>query len=88
MGSVIQIVAQAADPGVTGDIKSALGSDGRGRYYGGGRSRAGGFEIPVGFLEGHLDPEQMRMKWEAFDQQIQGRLLRAAGLKEEEDAEG
>ncbi|MGQ0562446.1 MAG: DHH family phosphoesterase, partial [Gemmatimonadota bacterium] len=28
-------------------LKSALGSDGRGRYYGGGRSRAGGFEIPV-----------------------------------------
>ncbi len=30
MGSVIQIVAQAADPGVTGDIKSALGSVGYG----------------------------------------------------------
>ncbi len=30
MGSVIQIVAQAADPGVTGDLKSALGSVGYG----------------------------------------------------------
>lgn len=30
MGSVIQIVAQAAEPGVTGDIKSALGSVGYG----------------------------------------------------------
>jgi len=30
VGSVIQIVAQAADPGVTGDIKSALGSVGYG----------------------------------------------------------
>jgi nanoRNase/pAp phosphatase (c-di-AMP/oligoRNAs hydrolase) len=61
-------------------LKSALGSDPRGRYYGGGRSRAGGFEIPVGFLEGANDPEQMKLKWEAFDQQIRGRLLKAAGI--------
>ncbi|HSJ08151.1 MAG TPA: hypothetical protein VK936_15705, partial [Longimicrobiales bacterium] len=61
-------------------LKAALGSDARGRYYGGGRSRAGGFEIPVGFLEGTADAEQMRLKWEAFDQRIRGRLLRAAGL--------
>ena len=68
-------------------LKSALGSDARGRYYGGGRARAGGFEIPVGFLEGQVDSDQMRMKWEAFDQQIRGRLLRAAGLSEDEDEE-
>lgn len=60
-------------------LKSALGSDLRGRYYGGGRSRAGGFEIPIGFLEGTLDPEQMKLKWETFDLQIRGKLLRAAG---------
>lgn len=65
-------------------LKSALGSDGRGRYYGGGRARAGGFEIPVGFLEGQLDNEQMRLKWEAFDQQIRGRLLRAAGIHDDD----
>ena len=65
-------------------LKSALGSDGRGRYYGGGRARAGGFEIPVGFLEGQVDGEQMRMKWEAFDQQIRGRLLRAAGIGDDD----
>ncbi len=68
-------------------LKSALGSDGRGRYYGGGRARAGGFEIPVGFLEGHLDNEQMRLKWEAFDQQIRSRLLRAAGIIEGDQPE-
>lgn len=68
-------------------LKSALGSDGRGRYYGGGRSRAGGFEIPVGFLEGQQDTDQMRLKWEAFDQQICARLLRAAGLKEDDEEE-
>jgi nanoRNase/pAp phosphatase (c-di-AMP/oligoRNAs hydrolase) len=64
-------------------LKFALGSDTRGRYYGGGRSRAGGFEIPVGFLEGTTDPDQMRLKWEAFDQQIRNKLLRAAGLQEQ-----
>ena len=68
-------------------LKTALGSDGRGRYYGGGRSRAGGFEIPVGFLEGQQDPEQMELKWEAFDQQIRARLLKAAGLKEDDDSD-
>lgn len=68
-------------------LKTALGSDTRGRYYGGGRSRAGGFEISVGFLEGALDSEQMRLKWEAFNHQIQLRLLKAAGLGGEEDYE-
>lgn len=66
-------------------LKSALGSDNRGRYYGGGRSRAGGFEIPVGFLEGSLDPEQMNLKWDAFNHQIRTRLLRAAGLEPDDD---
>ena len=65
-------------------LKSALGSDARGRYYGGGRSRAGGFEIPVGFLEGTQDPEQLRLKWETFDQQIQAKLLKAAGIEVDE----
>jgi nanoRNase/pAp phosphatase (c-di-AMP/oligoRNAs hydrolase) len=66
-------------------LKTALGSDGRGRFYGGGRSRAGGFEIPVGFLEGTADAEQMRLKWEAFDQQIRSKLLRAAGVAGEDE---
>ncbi|MFW6202409.1 MAG: DHH family phosphoesterase [Gemmatimonadota bacterium] len=69
-------------------LKLALGTDFRGRYYGGGRSRAGGFEIPVGFLEGKAESDQMQLKWEAFDRQIRARLLRAAGLQEEESAAG
>jgi nanoRNase/pAp phosphatase (c-di-AMP/oligoRNAs hydrolase) len=68
-------------------LKTALGSDARGRYYGGGRSRAGGFEIPVGFLEGTADADQLRMKWDAFDQQIRGKLLRAAGISSDESGE-
>lgn len=66
-------------------LKTALGSDARGRYYGGGRSGAGGFEIAVGFLEGTRDPDQMQLKWETFHQQIQAKLLRAAGLGEDEE---
>ncbi|HEX2167710.1 MAG TPA: bifunctional oligoribonuclease/PAP phosphatase NrnA [Longimicrobiales bacterium] len=69
-------------------LKTALGSDARGRYFGGGRSRAGGFEIPVGFLEGTAEPDQLRLKWEAFDQQIRGKLLRAAGLDSADDEDG
>lgn len=65
-------------------LKGALGSDTRGRYYGGGRSRAGGFEIPVGFLEGTTDPEQMRMKWETFNTRIRAKLLAAAGIEDGE----
>jgi nanoRNase/pAp phosphatase (c-di-AMP/oligoRNAs hydrolase) len=68
-------------------LKSALGADARGRFYGGGRSGAGGFEIPVGFLEGGGDSDQLRMKWEAFDQQIHAKLLRAAGIEEETEEE-
>ncbi len=67
-------------------LKGALGSDARGRYYGGGRTRAGGFEIPVGFLEGTTDPGQLRMKWETFNTQIRAKLLAAAGIENAEDA--
>jgi nanoRNase/pAp phosphatase (c-di-AMP/oligoRNAs hydrolase) len=68
-------------------LKRALGSDVRGRYYGGGRSRAGGFEIPVGFLEGAADPEQVRLKWVTFNRQIRGKLLHAAGIESPEEGE-
>ena len=66
-------------------LKSALGSDFRGRHYGGGRERAGGFEIPIGFLEGTHDPEHMRLKWDTFNRQIRSKLLAAAGIEPEED---
>jgi len=68
-----------------GFLKRALGTDARGRYYGGGRAGAGGFEIPVGFLDGSTDSDQLRLKWEAFDQQILTKLMRAAGLDEQDD---
>jgi len=67
-------------------LKNALGVDVRGRFYGGGRAGAGGFEIPVGFLEGSSEADQLRLKWEAFNAQIRAKLMHAAGL-DEGDAE-
>jgi nanoRNase/pAp phosphatase (c-di-AMP/oligoRNAs hydrolase) len=66
-------------------LKSALGSDFRGRHYGGGREGAGGFEIPVGFLEGINDAEHMRLKWDTFNRQIRRKLLKAAGLTKDQE---
>lgn len=58
-------------------IKHALGKDPKGRFFGGGRYTAGGFEIPVGFLGGFNDhPDYARLKWEVFDLQIEQKLLR------------
>src|SRR5690625_5570480 len=61
-------------------LKRALGSDARGRYYGGGRSRAGGFEVPFGFLVGATDPEQARISGIAFIRQFRGNVLDTVDL--------
>lgn len=58
-------------------IKEAFGQDNQGRFFGGGRSMAGGFEIPMGFLSGfNENSEYTRIKWEVFDAQIKQKLLR------------
>jgi nanoRNase/pAp phosphatase (c-di-AMP/oligoRNAs hydrolase) len=58
-------------------IKEAFGKDSQGRFFGGGRYMAGGFEIPIGFLGGFNDnPEYAKMKWEVYDNQIEQKLLR------------
>ena len=58
-------------------IKEAFGQDSQGRFFGGGRSMAGGFEIPVGFLSGFYEnTEYNRLKWDVFDIQIKQKLLR------------
>ena len=64
-------------------LKDALGEDMRGRPYGGGRSRAGGFEIDCGFLTGDEDDgEQQRLKWQLYDRRIRRKLFRAAGVED------
>ncbi|MEC4896355.1 MAG: bifunctional oligoribonuclease/PAP phosphatase NrnA [Oscillatoria sp. PMC 1051.18] len=58
-------------------IKEAFGQDAQGRFFGGGRYMAGGFEIPLGFLYGFNDnSDYAKIKWEVFDTQIKQKLLR------------
>jgi nanoRNase/pAp phosphatase (c-di-AMP/oligoRNAs hydrolase) len=58
-------------------IKEAFGQDTQGRFFGGGRSQAGGFEIPTGFLSGFTENNDFaKMKWSVFDAQVKQKLLR------------
>jgi nanoRNase/pAp phosphatase (c-di-AMP/oligoRNAs hydrolase) len=58
-------------------IKEAFGQDTQGRFFGGGRAMAGGFEIPMGFLSGfNENADYTKIKWEVFDAQIKQKLLR------------
>ncbi|HLO89120.1 MAG TPA: bifunctional oligoribonuclease/PAP phosphatase NrnA [Nostocaceae cyanobacterium] len=58
-------------------IKEAFGQDSTGRFFGGGRTSAGGFEIPMGFLSGgNENSAYAKIKWEVFDAQIKQKLLR------------
>ncbi|MBW4577228.1 MAG: bifunctional oligoribonuclease/PAP phosphatase NrnA [Aphanothece sp. CMT-3BRIN-NPC111] len=64
-------------------IKEAFGQDRQGRFFGGGRLMAGGFEIPMGFLCGfNENSEFAKMKWEVFDTQIKQKLLRLVNPKD------
>lgn len=64
-------------------IKEAFGQDSNGRFFGGGRMMAGGFEIPIGFLGSFNDnSEYAKMKWEVFDIQIKQKLLRLVNPKD------
>ncbi len=64
-------------------IKEAFGQDSAGRFFGGGRSMAGGFEIPVGFLSGFYEnSEYNRLKWDVFDMQIKQKLWRLVNPEE------
>ncbi|MGK7915811.1 MAG: bifunctional oligoribonuclease/PAP phosphatase NrnA [Prochloraceae cyanobacterium] len=58
-------------------IKEAFGQDSQGRFFGGGRYMAGGFEIPILFLSGFNEKsEYAKLKWEVFDTQIKQKLSR------------
>ncbi len=62
-------------------LKEALGATEAGRYYGGGRRGAGGFEIPIGFLAAIKDDELVRMKWRLYDELIKKKLLAKIGFQ-------
>ena len=62
-------------------LKEALGTTEAGRYYGGGRRGAGGFEIPIGFLAAIKDDELVRMKWRLYDELIKKKLFDKIGAQ-------
>ncbi len=65
-------------------IKEALGKNPQGRYYGGGREMAGGFEISMGFFAGGNDnSDYTKLKWELVDRQIKHKLLKLINPKNE-----
>ncbi len=58
-------------------LKEAFGQDAQGRFFGGGRSQAGGFEIPIRFLSGFAENnEYAKLKWSIYDTQVKQKLLR------------
>lgn len=64
-------------------LKEAFGQDSTGRFFGGGRTSAGGFEIPMGFLSGgNENSTYAKMKWEVFDAQIKQKLIRLVNPKD------
>src|SRR5262249_10665687 len=60
-------------------LKEALGGPQAGRYYGGGRREAGGFEIAIGFLAGSYDDAFMQWKWRVFDGEGKSKVLGRIG---------
>jgi nanoRNase/pAp phosphatase (c-di-AMP/oligoRNAs hydrolase) len=64
-------------------LKEAFGQDAQGRFFGGGRSRAGGFEIPMGFLSGsNENSDYAKLKWEVFDAQVKQKLINLVNPKD------
>ncbi len=64
-------------------IKEAFGQDNQGRFFGGGRLMAGGFEIPIGFLGGfNSNSDYAKIKWEVYDIQIKQNLLKLINPRE------
>jgi nanoRNase/pAp phosphatase (c-di-AMP/oligoRNAs hydrolase) len=63
-------------------LKSALGKDINGNFYGGGKYEAGGFEISIGFLSGNFEEEFMRAKWKIYDNMVKRKLLEKIGVVE------
>ena len=62
-------------------IKEAFGRDSSGYFYGGGKSSAGGFKIPIGFLSGGEEKEYREKKWHVFNDRIKQKLFAKIGVK-------
>jgi len=62
-------------------IKEVFGVSADGRYYGGGKSLAGGFSIPIQFLNGEPNEEFAALKWRLFDTQVKAKIFNRIGVK-------
>ncbi|MGM0600737.1 MAG: DHH family phosphoesterase [Candidatus Rifleibacteriota bacterium] len=63
-------------------LKEVFGRDpSSGRYFGGGKKTAGGFEMPIGFLSGGDDHHFKEMKWKVFNAQILQKVMNKIGVK-------
>jgi nanoRNase/pAp phosphatase (c-di-AMP/oligoRNAs hydrolase) len=56
-------------------IKDVLGKDAGGRYFGGGKQTAGGFQIPIEFLSGSGPDHYADLKWQVYDTQVKHKIL-------------
>jgi nanoRNase/pAp phosphatase (c-di-AMP/oligoRNAs hydrolase) len=61
-------------------LKDVFGKTECGEYIGGGKTEAGGFEIPVGFLTGDEVGEYSKLKWKVYDTQIKQKLFEKLGI--------
>ena len=64
-------------------LKDVFGKNAVGRYFGGGKMSAGGFEIPLGFLADGKAEALRDIKWQVFDQQIKQKIFTKIGFEAE-----
>ncbi len=69
-------------------IKEVLGKDEEGRFFGGGKAAAGGFEIPIGFLSGNHSQSFLDLKWQIYDLQIKNKIFTKIGVSIDQDENG
>ncbi len=62
-------------------IKDVFGRNEAGRFFGGGKELAGGFEISIGFLSGDISEEFKARKWEVYDEQVKQKIFAKIGTK-------
>lgn len=63
-------------------IKDTFGKNEIGKYFGGGKQEAGGFEIPIGFLSGSSSKEFETLKWQVYDLQVKQKIFNKIGVTE------
>lgn len=70
-------------------IKDVFGKDENGRFYGGGKTTAGGVEIPLGFLasSGSSEEHYREQTWRVYDSQVKHKIFAKIGVPFEPDTD-